>query len=358
MKDYIYSYLKYIFILCGLTAIYLFNNHAVTLVFLILAVLIPVLSVCLFFACSGKLGAEISFHTYFSNRGDIVKLTVRVKNPSFYPQTDVRVRFRLHHLLDDGKYEHEIVSLVLPKSRAEQTLSLRLQFCGVYQAELTEYESFELFHLCGRKIPIEGTAEVIVMPSLIELNDAVNDVTRQVIEEEDTSNELGKGDNRSEIFDIRDYQPGDELTTIHWKLSAKTEALMVKEFSEEFGEQFTIFLELDYENNQQMDAYFDMLYTVVGFFLSRKLRFSVSYPDSRDDFVKKSIESEDDLIQLLLRLFYEKNASNLKDGADEKPSVYIPHSGYLMSCRMHSKFERAELLLNNKNQARLYRVNR
>ena len=40
MKDYIYSYLKYIFILCGLTAIYLFNNHAVTLVFLILAFLV------------------------------------------------------------------------------------------------------------------------------------------------------------------------------------------------------------------------------------------------------------------------------------------------------------------------------
>ena len=147
MKEYIYAYLKYIFVLGCLTALYLFNNHAVTLVFLILAVLIPVLSVCLFLASGGKLGAEISFHTYFSNRGDNIKLTVRVNNPTFYPNTDVRVRFRLHHLLDDGKYEHEIISLVLPKGSAEQTLSLRLQFCGVYQAELTEYETFELFHL-------------------------------------------------------------------------------------------------------------------------------------------------------------------------------------------------------------------
>ena len=40
-----------------------------------------------------------------------------------------------------------------------------------------------------------------------------------------------KGDDPSEIFDIREYADGDKIQRIHWKLSSKTGDLMVKEGS-------------------------------------------------------------------------------------------------------------------------------
>ena len=38
-----------------------------------------------------------------------------------------------------------------------------------------------------------------------------------------------KGNDRSEVFDLREYQPGDDVRSIHWKLSGKMDELLVKE---------------------------------------------------------------------------------------------------------------------------------
>ena len=38
------------------------------------------------------------------------------------------------------------------------------------------------------------------------------------------------GDDPSEIFNIREYHPGDAVSRIHWKLSSKSDILFIKEF--------------------------------------------------------------------------------------------------------------------------------
>lgn len=41
-----------------------------------------------------------------------------------------------------------------------------------------------------------------------------------------------KGSDPSEMFDIREYVPGDDVRSIHWKLSSKTDELILREASE------------------------------------------------------------------------------------------------------------------------------
>ncbi|MBO4695734.1 MAG: DUF58 domain-containing protein [Lachnospiraceae bacterium] len=358
MADRIIAYVKYIIILFALTVLYLFNNHAITLALLIVAVLVPIVSGIGFFQSRESLSAGLSFHTYFINRGSTAKLTFRVTNASFYPHTNVKLRFRIHHLSDETSYEQEITFLALPKKEQEHTLTLTLHNCGVFRAELIGIRTSGLFRLAGTYKTLDSSAEIVVMPVPVDLSDSVSDVNRQVNEEEDLVSELGKGDNRTEIYDIREYKPGDELTTIHWKLSAKAEDLMVKEFSEVFGEQFSVFLEIGYEDYSQMNGFYDLLYTVITFFLQQKLRFSVSYPDTKGDYVKIPIEHEEDIIQLLLRLFFENRTVKQESSEEETVPFYTPHSGYMVTCKLHSKFEGTELVMNHKNLARLYRITR
>ena len=53
-----------------------------------------------------------------------------------------------------------------------------------------------------------------------------------------------KGDDPSEIFDIREYADGDKIQRIHWKLSSKTGDLMVKEGSLPLMKEIHIFIDL------------------------------------------------------------------------------------------------------------------
>lgn len=41
-----------------------------------------------------------------------------------------------------------------------------------------------------------------------------------------------KGTDASEMFDIRSYVPGDDIRSIHWKLSGKTDELIVRQASD------------------------------------------------------------------------------------------------------------------------------
>lgn len=52
-----------------------------------------------------------------------------------------------------------------------------------------------------------------------------------------------------ELYAIREYQPGDSLSSVHWKSSAKTERLRVKEFNSQ--NSYTIFLNLTDPNTNQ-----------------------------------------------------------------------------------------------------------
>ena len=50
------------------------------------------------------------------------------------------------------------------------------------------------------------------------------------------------GDDPSELFALRDYQPGDRMARIHWKLSARKGEWYVKEFSRPVGTAGTAFI--------------------------------------------------------------------------------------------------------------------
>ncbi|MFQ9125625.1 MAG: DUF58 domain-containing protein [Butyricicoccaceae bacterium] len=41
-----------------------------------------------------------------------------------------------------------------------------------------------------------------------------------------------KGTDATEMFDIRSYAPGDDIRSIHWKLSGKTDELIVRQASD------------------------------------------------------------------------------------------------------------------------------
>lgn len=59
-----------------------------------------------------------------------------------------------------------------------------------------------------------------------------------------------KGNDPSEMFDIREYVPGDDIRSIHWKLSGKLDTLILRQSSEPVHYQVAFLPELALQNAQ------------------------------------------------------------------------------------------------------------
>ena len=89
---------------------------------------------------------------------------------------------------------------------------------------------WDLFHLFGKRIETDGKEELSVLPEYYEaLLEITPQIREQLIESEEYD-EKRPGDDPSQIFQIREYREGDRMQRIHWKASARTSQLMVKDY--------------------------------------------------------------------------------------------------------------------------------
>ena len=108
----------------------------------------------------------------------------------------------------------------------------------------------------------------------------------------------------SEIHDLREYRPGDRLHEIHWKLSAKTDKLIVREAEE--PNMGLIVLSFDFSGTRtQLDSTLRQLLWLSDWLREREVAHQIDWlepdgliPHSR---VIKTQEDLNDLLKMLLQ---------------------------------------------------------
>lgn len=106
----------------------------------------------------------------------------------------------------------------------------------------------------------------------------------------------------SEIHDLREYRPGDSLHEIHWKLSAKTDKLIVREAEE--PNRGLIVLSFDFSGSRtQLDSTLRQLLWLSGWLTDREVVHQIDWldPDTLEPQTKQ-IRAPQDLQELLRAL--------------------------------------------------------
>ena len=112
----------------------------------------------------------------------------------------------------------------------EQVLPLPTDLCGVLDIHILRWECRDFLGLfCIRKKIPEDIACTILPPAVSPEESVDFDTALK------TSSRLKPkyGGGFSEEHDLRDYRPGDPGNSIHWKLSSKTDKLIVREALEQ-----------------------------------------------------------------------------------------------------------------------------
>ena len=119
---------------------------------------------------------------------------------------------------------------------------------------------------------------------------------------------LRHGEDSSEVFDIRQYRRGDSLHSFHWKLSAKTDDFMVKEYSLPMNETAFIFADMSYKGNGDervsvMDAFLEILGSVSWSMAEASMKHHVIWWDDKEKrIMSRFVASESDTYSMLEQL--------------------------------------------------------
>lgn len=115
-------------------------------------------------------------------------------------------------------------------SKTSVKIPLDTSHYGRMDISVVQSRCIDALALFERSFPIESSTRCIVYPDDYALTTSVRSVP--------LSRAFGKtyDENRSgfdvdEVFDVREFQEGDHLASVHWKLSARFDSMMSRQFS-------------------------------------------------------------------------------------------------------------------------------
>lgn len=198
---------------------------------------------------AGKVTVHILPSADMGEVGEILPVDLLVANRRRLPVGKVKVRVQERYPMF-GEKKTTVFYATVPGggSRAGET-RIRLGFMPkhsgriilqIKNAQIYDFLGMLCFPIFRRRMGEE--AILSIFPEKVMVPVMVGRNTRDYAQEKEEQIVRGESQPR-ESWQIRDYQPGDRLRDIHWKLTAKTEDLMVNERIAEIGCPVCMFLD-------------------------------------------------------------------------------------------------------------------
>jgi hypothetical protein len=253
---------------------------------------------------------------------------INLKNNSLLPspRTVISIEYSNAFAPDDKTYVHAEVPL---KAHSEEilTFSAESQYCGTFIAKVSEikiYDYLRYFHLnvFNPFIPkfllkalkeknfvfkSQPTDKAVIIPDVELLTNEIETV--DIPRDSEIFSQYKKGDDASEIFDLRDYIPGDKINRIHWKLTSKQDKPIVKEYSLPVGCSYALIFDFNAENIRQTDTLAETLFTVSGHLAENEKAHKIFYYNSELTMFEECIVEKTDDIPAIMNDFMKLSNS-------------------------------------------------
>lgn len=188
------------------------------------------------------------------------------------------LRFSLSHGYGKTAFREKLRGSIQEK-RVIFTTSM--EYCGIETFTLEKVRVYDYFHLGFAGKRISDQMQVAVFPREAALNIQIKmwEQTEHFgrAGREDFSN--GSGD---EVRQIRKYREGDQRRQFHWKLSARMEDLLVKEFEREREGLTELFLDLKGYGSaslEERDGFYEVLFALLLGLLQKREQVQVSWQE-------------------------------------------------------------------------------
>ena len=223
-------------------------------------------------------------------RGESLQIQLFVKSGTFFPATRCKATVELQNLLD-GTITRQ-TCMVMPTS--PRSVLIPTAHCGGWDCTVQKAASFDFLGLFRIPLRRKQTVRVFVLP-VPRQPDPLPDLSRFR-----ARRYLPKpGGGFAEQHEMREYRPGDSMRQIHWKLTAKTDRVIVREPQIEEGGRILLIFDRS-PDAARFDTVLDELCWLCRWMLEQQIEFSVCWFEPQHMQIESAeLREEADLTALL-----------------------------------------------------------
>lgn len=302
MRLNIFSAVEYaVFLTAAIFLLVFFHSYFMFFLFVFLVVL-PGVSIYAEFYAKKHIHCTISIDKKSAAVMEQATASVTIHNSAWFPLLGCTVSLQVqNHFYPDG----ERVNLRIPAlAKQSNTVCFPLEsnYCGAVELKLLCLQFYDMLHLLMLKKIETVQSELSIMPE--EISIPIPTALNQRYGSSETSSDAFCKGNSENMVDIRTYRPGDRLQHVHWKLSAKKEELLVKEFEATSRQSVCLLLEL--ERTQNLNGVLNCLYTFCLRTLEKERQLIVNWwSESEQQIRTKCLQVPDELEGLFWELYQE-----------------------------------------------------
>lgn len=304
-KIVIANWINYIlFVLLILIGFLFYQNYAFLLVLAVLIIL-PVISILFFRKMSEKIKFEISDVPFNAGRNTVIKFKIQTTNNTFYPMGGIRLKLYVKNLFYENKKEYIINIADIPRKTAITEWKFSSLYSGAVSIYIESAQIFDLLRLVTKTIKINNEKYIEIYPEEEKIDMNISALSQGSGDE--TEVQYQKGTDVSEISGIREYEPGDGMQSVHWKMTARYDEWMVKDYSMPYTNKLYLVLEL-YRNEEipdEMDMVIEACFAYAKYMIAGGRQFFLLWYHAKTmSNAIREIRTEDDLMSAVKDILY------------------------------------------------------
>ena len=313
--------IAYLMVFAILVLLFLFNHRTAIFVLIVVQLLCLLPSLLLVRKGFEAPKIELKMEREVQLVGEKNNFITTFTSKSLYPYSRIVIDYSIYHSFESHNEHHLKDYFSLFHEKKEYTYSLSFDYCGVYMIKAEDIRVYDLLNIFYLRLnPVDTNA--IVMPSNFAMT--MTEERLGLSKKEEDQNDPSKGYDVSEIKELREYRDGDRLSQVHWKLSTKSEELIVKEYERLAGTCIMIACDGSIFKLEENNQYFNFLLSFGTALLNSQIFFEIVYFDKRDlDYRRVRIDNTYDLNLTIQNMYYGMERVTI----EELKSYYDEHSG-------------------------------
>ncbi|MCR5150424.1 MAG: DUF58 domain-containing protein [Clostridiales bacterium] len=291
---------------------FFFRSFFFFYVFLI-SLLLPVLSFTAAKYVMNRCEFDIAAKCVQVGTGSDIPVEFKVKNSSLFPMSAVRFEYTVRNNFYPND-EVQVMTLPLRRGECYYSWSIGSVYAGrvIVSCDKIVTDDFLRIFRFEKEAGIEAGVNVFPKPS---------DFLMQHVEtlfsggEEQTADSLNSTEDVTKVKEFRPYRPGDRMSRVNWKISAKHDDIYVKEFEREFSRTLTLLFEIQYDSGDvgSLDEIITAVYSAAIRLIDMEYRFRIQWYDSENGaFRAEFVEETDNLDAVMEEVFLMKSYQGSK----------------------------------------------